>query len=427
MSEHAPLRRRKTRLPRVRLTLLAIALGYNFRRLLRPILLPYGNAVRIAAKDRLVYSSIDYQNDSLQGKHGKLSKIYERLADGGKPLLKGPETVIFGKDHTMYVTTEDSRLLSLTDIQEEENDKNGVKKLTAKVTEVVYLGVGHQLGGAFTKDGNTLYVADVVQGLIRVNDFKSKKAKVELVASRVKVDGEWSPITYADDVAVGPKTGIVYFSDASDLKSEREVGKSTWDPVYMSKIDCGRGKGTGRLLQYDPSTDDVVVLADGIFFANGVTVDKDETFVMVSETMQARTLKYYLEGEKKGTIEVMADKFPGFTDGADCTSVNGLCYATLASGIPPIIKFIFSMPHPIDMILRSFVMMTPKSLIPKLVPYGGIVEISPGDSTSCGQMTRLIQDPTGKDISTITGVTVHQEKLYLGSIQNNFIGVYDLN
>jgi len=250
---------------------------------------------------------------------------------------------------------------------------------------------------------------------------------VELVASRVKVDGKWSPIAYADDVAVGPKTGMVYFSDASDLTAEREVGKREWDPLYMSKIDCTRGKGTGRLLRYDPSTDDVVVLADGIFFANGVTVDKDETFVMVSETFQARTLKYYLEGGKKGTIEVMANKFPGYPDGADCTSVNGLCYATLASAIPPIIKIIYSMPHPIDMVLRSFIMMIPKRFLPKVVPYGGIVEISPGDSTSCGQITRIIQDPTGKDIGMITGVTVHQEKLYLGSIQNNFIGVYDLN
>mmetsp|Transcript_15103 Transcript_15103/g.21387 ORF Transcript_15103/g.21387 Transcript_15103/m.21387 type:complete len:428 (+) Transcript_15103:68-1351(+) len=427
MSDHYPLRTRKKRLPKVRLTLLAIALGYNFRRLLRPILLPYGNAVRMGSKDRPVFGSIDYNNDSLQGKHGKLSKIYERVPDGRQPLIKGPETVIFGKDHTMYVTTEDSRLLSLTDIQEEKEDENGVKILTAKTTEVAHLGFGRPLGGAFTKDGNTLYISDVVLGLIRVNDFKSKKAKVELVASRVKVDDEWSPITFADDVTIGPKTGMVYFSDASDLFPERDVGKTAWDPMYMSKIDCSRGKGTGRLLRYDPSTDDVDVLADGIFFANGVTVDKDETFIMVSETFQSRALKYYLEGEKKGTVEVMADKFPGYPDGADCTSTSGMCYVPLASSIPPVVRFIFSMPHPIDMILRAFVMMLPKKFLPEVVPYGGIVEISPGDSSTCGQVTRIIQDPTGKDIGLITGVTFHQGKIYLGSLHNDFVGVYDLD
>ena len=39
----------------------------------------------------------------------------------------------------------------------------------------------------------------------------------------------------------------------------------------------------------------------------------------------------------------------------------------------------------------------------------------------------LIQDPTGKDIGALTGVTVHDNKLYLGSLENDFVGVYDLS
>ena len=36
----------------------------------------------------------------------------------------------------------------------------------------------------------------------------------------------------------------------------------------------------------------------------------------------------------------------------------------------------------------------------------------------------LLQDPTGTDIAALTGVTVHDNKLYLGSLHNDFIGVY---
>ena len=51
----------------------------------------------------------------------------------------------------------------------------------------------------------------------------------------------------------------------------------------------------------------------------------------------------------------------------------------------------------------------------------GVVEIDPGN----GQ-TRLLQDPHGEDIGMLTGVTLWDEKLYLGSLHNDYIGVYDL-
>ena len=54
--------------------------------------------------------------------------------------------------------------------------------------------------------------------------------------------------------------------------------------------------------------------------------------------------------------------------------------------------------------------------------YGGVVEIDPGN----GQ-TRLLQDPRGEDIGImLTGVTLWDEKQYLGSLHNDYIGVYDL-
>lgn len=140
---------------------------------------------------------------------GRLQKLYERIVDGREPLMKGPETVVFGNDGTMYVLTEEAKLLSLTEFESIDS-----VKVTAKATLVKDLGMGRPLGGKFAPDG-TLYVADTLLGLIRVqNPSSNNDSKVELVASRVKgADGNWTRILYADDVAIGPKTGMVYFSD----------------------------------------------------------------------------------------------------------------------------------------------------------------------------------------------------------------------
>jgi DNA-binding beta-propeller fold protein YncE len=69
------------------------------------------------------------------------------------------------------------------------------------------------LGAKFTPDGNTVYIADGALGLLRVVDPLNPKSKVEIVASKVMDGGKITPITFADDVTIGPKSGRVYFTD----------------------------------------------------------------------------------------------------------------------------------------------------------------------------------------------------------------------
>ena len=186
--------------------------------------------------------------------------------------MKGPETILFGNDGTLYALTEEGKLISLTDLQEvevedvvdggEESNNNSTtttttttkpkaKIMTGKSTLIADLGVGRPLGGKFhPKEKNTLYVADAHLGLIRLklddtnggDKKKNKKRnqkqqrkdqeeveataaaaavttpttiknKVELIASRVYDQGQWTQILYANDVVIGPKTGMVYFTD----------------------------------------------------------------------------------------------------------------------------------------------------------------------------------------------------------------------
>ncbi len=107
----------------------------------------------------------------------------------------------------MYIMNEEGFLVSITDFVDQED---GIT-ITAKTNIVADLGMGRPLGGQFAED-NTLYIADSHLGLTRLRNPGSG-SKVELVASRVFDQGEWTQILYANDVAVGPESGTVYFTD----------------------------------------------------------------------------------------------------------------------------------------------------------------------------------------------------------------------
>jgi len=58
-----------------------------------------------------------------------------------------------------------------------------------------------------------------------------------------------------------------------------------------------------------------ILLVDGIFFANGVAMSQDESFVLVAETASMRIIRCWLKGPKAGTTDAFADRIPGFPDG----------------------------------------------------------------------------------------------------------------
>jgi GH18 family chitinase len=90
-----------------------------------------------------------------------MQKTFERIEQGDEGHLKGPETVMFGEDGTIYIMNdEEGFLVSITDFVDQ---KDGIT-ITAKTNIVADLGMGGLLGGQFAED-NTLYIADAHLGL----------------------------------------------------------------------------------------------------------------------------------------------------------------------------------------------------------------------------------------------------------------------
>ena len=382
-----------------------------------PKLLPYGVAIKNDV--RPPFSEVDKSIQNLTLETGKLKLIHERVQKGKEPLLFGPETIIFHDDGSMYCFSKYGKLLKLENLQPSEHDPN---KLLVDAKEIA-LSVGAPLGGKFIPESNILYFADATLGLCRI-DVSSKHPTIEIVATKVKLpDGTYSRLLYLDDVTVATD-GMVYFSDASDIPSERDPDLS-YDVMYAYKLDFLRNKPSGRILSYNPVTSEVNVLADGIHFANGVTLSKDESVLYVSETSKFRLLKYHLHGKNKGKLEVALDTLLGHTDGCDCSTESGKCFIAIPSSVTALTKKIFQLPSNLEAFLRTLFLMIPKSLAPPTEPYTAFIEFEMENGKEV--ISRVVQDPEGVDIRYITGVTENKGRLYLGSLHNNFIGVYALN
>lgn len=57
-----------------------------------------------------------------------------------------------------------------------------------------------------------------------------------------------------------------------------------------------QGDRTGRVLKYDPKTRKTSFVAGGFFYSNGITLSKDESYLLVVETCTLKVHKLWLKG-----------------------------------------------------------------------------------------------------------------------------------
>ena len=142
--------------------------------------------------------------------------------------------------------------------------------------------------------------------------------------------------------------GTVWFSDTST-----KYGVEDW------KADFVQNTKTGRLLRRDPDGT-VTTILDGLAFANGVALAKDESYVAVAETAARTVVRHWLTGPKAGTRDYLARDLPGYPDNIARGS-DGLIWVTIASPTDPLVGRLQKGP----MFLRKSVTRIPEVLQPK--------------------------------------------------------------
>jgi hypothetical protein len=236
-----------------------------------------------------------------------------------------------------------------------------------------------------------LWIADSMAGLVHMD------AKGAITTLATDLDGV--PLRFVDDLDVD-SNGRIWFSDASQRFDYTQV-----------VLDFFEGSRTGRLLRYDPATQQTEVLMGGLFFANGVTLGPNEDYVLVNETGMGRVRRLWLKGEKAGQQDVFIDELPGTPDNIRFDGENTFWIAM--PSLRASLDSLATLPR-----LRALLSYLP---IPWLEVAAQPASFVIGVNLE-GEVVHNLQDQDNP-FHYITGVTPCGDKLYLGSLETDAIGI----
>jgi sugar lactone lactonase YvrE len=294
--------------------------------------------------------------------------------------VKGPEDVAFDALGRLYAGTRDGRIVRL--------------RLPDERPETFAATGGRPLGLRFDPRGNLL-VCDTSKGLVSIDPG----GRLTVLST----EAEGVPFRFTNNLDVA-RDGVVYFTDASSGFGQDE---------YL--YDLLEARPHGRLLRYDPASRRTEVVLGGLYFANGVALSPDESFVLVNETYRYRITRRWLRGPRAGEAEVFADDLPGFPDNLD-PSPRGTYWVALFTVRNEVVDALH--PHPFA---KSLLARLPRILWPKPAPYGLVVEVD-----GAGRLLRSFHDPEGRRVPLITTAREHDGQLYLGTLEHDWIGRFPL-
>ena len=243
---------------------------------------------------------------------------------------------------------------------------------------------GRPLGLDFDNDGN-LIVADAAKGLLSVTPTGAISVLCTEAGSH--------PLGFTDDVDVDSQN-VAWFSDASYKWEHQEV---------MNEVLESRPNG--RLLKYDISTGECVVVLDELFFANGVAVSPDDSYVLVNETMRYRTKRVYVRGPRSGEVEVFIDNLPGFPDGIS-TGADGVFWLAIYAPRNELLDSAGPTPW-----LRKLIHRIPAALQPKPRRHPFVLGLD-----ASGKVVHNLQDADGAEFSKSTSAEQVGDWLFIGSL-----------
>jgi sugar lactone lactonase YvrE len=283
----------------------------------------------------------------------------------------GPEDVTIGFGGLLYVVTEGGQVVSL-------QPDGGDLQVFA---EVGGRPLGIEYGGGF------LYIANAYLGLQRITE----DSRVLVVVD--EFDGV--PIGYADDVAVA--------QDGSSRFAAKD-----WGGTYAaSLLDIMEHGGHGRVLKYDPASNETTLVMDNLNFANGIAISEDQQYLLVNETGSYRVWRYWLEGLDTGSSEVILDNLPGFPDNIN-NGLNGRYWIGLIAPRVAVLDRASGNPS-----VRKIMQRMPAALRPQAVPSSHLIAID-GD----GRVLMDLQDSEAR-FPSITGAIETDQAIYVTSLFGN--------
>ncbi len=292
-----------------------------------------------------------------------------------------PEDVVFDAAGRLYAGVEDGRIWRWPAAFPD----TGTPELFADTH-------GRPLGLEVDPNDGTLIVCDAYRGLLRVDQTGRIRVLADIYDGR--------RLKFVNNAAIAAD-GTVYFSDSS-----------TRFRIEHYKQDLLEHRPNGRVFRYHP-TGDLDLVADGLYFPNGVALAPDESFLLVAQTAAYDILRIPLTGpdpKTAGHPEPFASNLPGLPDNMS-SAHDGTYWVAFPSPRLPLVDRL--MPHPAT---RRVAARLPDRLQPAAQRYGLVARVGPD-----GAITHSLHGPSGS-YREIVGVRQHANWLYLGSLYETAVG-----
>jgi 2-keto-4-pentenoate hydratase/2-oxohepta-3-ene-1,7-dioic acid hydratase in catechol pathway/sugar lactone lactonase YvrE len=290
-----------------------------------------------------------------------------------------PEDVVFDAAGRLYAGVEDGRIwrwpAGFPD--------SGAAELFADTH-------GRPLGLEADLRDDTLIVCDAYRGLLRVEQTGHVRVLADTHAGQ--------RLKFTNNAAIAAD-GTVYFSDSS-----------TRFRIEHYKHDLLEHRPNGRVFRYRPPAAELDLIADGLYFPNGVALAPDESFLLVAQTGGYDILRIPLTGPAADRPEPFAANLPGIPDNMSSAGDGSYWVAFPSPRLPLVDRM---MPHPAT---RRIATRLPGRLQPAAQRYGLVARLG-----AEGQITRTLHGPSGR-YREIVGVRQHEGWLYLGSLYETAVG-----
>lgn len=301
--------------------------------------------------------------------------------------VEGPEDVVLDRDDNLYTGTRHGTIVRFL------APDYGRSEVFARIG-------GHPLGLAFAPDGD-LYTCVGGMGVYRVSpDGTVSKVTDETNRSWFSVIND-ARLRLPDDLDIAPD-GRIFFSEAT-IRYEM----ADW------VVDALEGRGNGRLICFDPATGRTRTVLRHLVFPNGITICRDGQSLLFAETWACRISRYWFDGPRKGTVEVVVADLPGYPDNINLGSDGTYWVALLGLRTP---TFDLAMRKPGFRRRMARRLAADEWLFPN-INRGCVVRI-----TENGTVREVLWDRAGENHPSITSTCEHKGWLYLGGVSNNRIG-----
>lgn len=293
----------------------------------------------------------------------------------------GPEDVLVDQDGLLLSGTADGWIYE-------------INPGTGAVTRLFNTG-GIPLGLSLMPEGRLL-VCDAKRGLLSID---RTNLKIDILCDRI----EDEPLTFCNNADIA-EDGRIYFSESS-----RRHG------YHQSTRDILQHIPTGAFFCCSPDGN-VERIAAELYFANGVCVAPDQSFVLIAETGAARIMKVMLSGADAGRISPFAENLAGLPDNLSLGS-DGLVWVALVSPATEQLSKLQAAPY----WLRKLISLLPASIRPSAPPFLRVQAYN-----FDGERIHDFEGD-GAAFNMTTGVREHKGVVYLSSIAQEAIASFEVD